>query len=309
MFMTEAQENDKLAQVARKMEPGGRLLRVWPLAGGVSAQMTALEIERADGRPQKMIVRLHGEIDRKNNPQIAADEFRLLQLLRSTGLPVPEPYYLDQSCEIFSIPYVVIEYIEGKTELTSENVPDLIDQFTTCLSNIHRVDCAKLDVSFLPPAERRYDRLLSERPANLDASLDEGQVRDVLEAIWPLPRRNALALLHGDYWPGNILWREGQLVAIIDWEDAVLGDPLADLANSRVELMWAYGSDAMRQFTRQYQSMNAIDFTNLPYWDLCAALRKTSQISSWGLDDALEKTMREGLRLFIDQAFERLSVS
>jgi aminoglycoside phosphotransferase (APT) family kinase protein len=242
--------------------------------------------------------------------------------LRSAGLPVPEPYYLDQSCDIFSIPYVVIEYIEGKTEFTSENVPDLIDQFTIYLSRIHQVNCAKLDVSFLPPAERRYDRLLSERPANLDASLDEGQVRDVLEAAWPLLRRNALALLHGDYWPGNILWRDGQLAAIIDWEDAVLGDPLADLANSRIEVLWTFGSDAMQQFTRQYQfrilrsaqndmrgAMNAIDFTNLPYWDLCAALRKTSQIFSWNLDDALEKTMREGLRLFIDQAFDRLSAS
>lgn len=305
----EIQEDNKFAQVVRKIDPWSRLLRIWELQGGISAQMTALEIERADGRAQKMIVRLHGEIDRKNNPQIAADEFRLLQLLRSAGLPVPEPYYLDTSSEIFSIPYVVIAYIEGKTEFTSENVPDLIDQFTTCLSNIHRIDYAKLDVSFLPPVERRYVRLLSERPANLDASLDEGQVRDVLETAWPFTQRNATALLHGDYWPGNILWRDGQLVAIVDWEDAVLGDPLADLANSRVELLWAYSADAMQRFTQQYHSMNAIDFTNLPYWDLCVALRKTSQISQWGLDAELEKAMRAGLRQFIDQAFEKLPVS
>lgn len=302
----EAQEDNKFARVVRRIDPRSKLLRAWPLTGGVSAQMTALEIERADGRAQKMIVRLHGEIDRKNNPQIAADEFRLLQLLRAAGLPVPEPYYLDTSGEIFSIPYIVIEYIEGKTEFAPADISDYIRQFTNYLSRIHQVDCAEMDVSFLPPAERRYDRLLSKRPPVLEESLDEGQVRDVLEAAWPLPRSNALALLHGDYWPGNILWRDGQLVAVVDWEDAVVGDPLADLANSRIELLWAVGSDAMQQFTRQYQSLNAIDFTNLPYWDLCAALRKTTQISQWGLDAALEKTMRAGLRLFIDQAFERL---
>ena len=302
--MIETEKYDKFAQVIHKFDPQSRLLRAWQLTGGVSAQMTALEIERADGRAQKLIVRLHGEIDRKNNPRIAADEFRLLQRLRSAGLPVPESYYLDQSGEIFSIPYVVIEYVEGKTEFTPANVPDLILQFTTCLASIHRVDYAKLDVSFLPPAERRYARLLSERPAILDESLDEGHVRDVLEAAWPFPRRNAAAFLHGDFWPGNILWHDGRLAAVIDWEDAVLGDPLADLGNSRVELLWAFGSDAMQQFTQLYQSMNVIDVSNLPYWDLCAAMRKTSQISSWSLDAALEKRMREQLRRFIDQAFD-----
>src|SRR5579863_3004750 len=169
--MIETEGYDKLAQVVRKIDPRGRLLRAWQLQGGVSAQMTALEIERSGGQTQKMIVRLHGELDRKNNPQIAADEFRLLHLLRSAALPVPEPYYLDQSGEIFPIPYIVIEYIEGKTEFTLANVPDLIQQFTTCLASIHRVDYAKLDVSFLPPAEQRYARLLSERPAVLDESL------------------------------------------------------------------------------------------------------------------------------------------
>ncbi len=33
----------------------------------------------------------------------------------------------------------------------------------------------------------------------------------------------------------GMLWKDGQLVAVIDWEDAPLGDPLADVANSRLE--------------------------------------------------------------------------
>jgi aminoglycoside phosphotransferase (APT) family kinase protein len=38
-------------------------------------------------------------------------------------------------------------------------------------------------------------------------------------------------VLHGDYWPGNVLWRDGRLVGVIGWEEAAFGDPLADLAN------------------------------------------------------------------------------
>jgi aminoglycoside phosphotransferase (APT) family kinase protein len=129
----------------------------------------------------------------------------------------------------------------------------------------------------------------------------------VLEAAWPLPRHNEPVLLHGDFWPGNILWRNGRIVAVIDWEDAAIGDPLADLANSRLEILWAFGINAMQSFTRQYQSMTAIDFANLPYWDLCVALRRIDQIGLWGLDEMGEREMRERHRWFVEEAFERLS--
>ncbi len=251
-------------------------------------------------------MRQHGEVDRKRNPQIAADEFRLLQVLHSAGLVAPQPYYLDQSGEIFATPYAVIEHIEGETDFSPANLPDFILQFATHLSRIHRIDGSKPDVSFLPLIAQRYTEKLSARPANADETSDEGHMRDALEAAWPLHQRNTPVLLHGDFWPGNILWKDGQLVGIIDWEDAALGDPLADVANSRLELLWAFGIDAMRSFTQQYQAMTTIDFTDLPYWDLCAALRSASQFAGWAADDATEKTMRERHRWFIAQALAKL---
>ena len=297
----------KFEQVIQRIDPQSRLLRIWGLKGGVSAQVTALEVEWADGQTKKMIVRQHGEVDLKHNPQVAVDEFKLLQLLQSAGLTTPVPYYLDQSCEIFSTPYVVIEYIEGETEFAPANLSDFILQFATHLSRIHHVDCLQMDLSFLPQQEQRYGEKLRERPLEVDESLDEGRIRDALEAVWPLPRRNASVLLHGDFWPGNVLWRDGQLVGVIDWEDAALGDPLADVANSRLEILWAFGVEAMDSFIEQYQAMMSIDFTYLPYWDLCAALRPVAQIAQWGLDDATEKIMRERHRWFVAQAFERLA--
>jgi len=301
-------ENKKFAQVVHRIDPQSKLLRTRELKGGISAQVTALEIERPDGQTKKMIVRQHGEVDLKHNPRIAADEFKLLHLLQSYGLATPTPYYLDQSGEIFSTPYIVIEYIEGKSEFALSNIPDLILQFATQLSRIHAVDCSKLDVSFLPTAEKRYTEMLRKRPTHLDESIDERRIRDILQAAWPFPQRNTSVLLHGDFWPGNILWQDGQLVGVIDWEDAQLGDPLADVANSRLEILWAFGLDAMQSFTQQYQSMTAIDFTNLPYWDLCAALRPASKFAEWAADDLTKKTMQEGHLWFITQAFEKLSV-
>ena len=304
--MTESKEDNKFEKVAQKIDSRSRLLRAWKLQGGVSAQVTALEVERPDGYRQKMIVRQCGEADLKYNPQIAADEFRLLQLLRSYGLAVPMPYYLDRSDEIFSTPYIVLEYVEGETEFAPSNLSDFLSQFATQLSRIHQIDASRSDVAFLPKFEERTARLLRERPAQIDESLDEGRIRNVLEETWPLPQHSTSVLLHGDFWPGNVLWRDGQLVAIIDWEDAALGAPLADVANSRLEILWAFGSNAMQGFTQQYQAMTSIDFTDLPYWDLYAALRPISKIAGWGLDDLTEKNMRERHRWFTAQAFEKI---
>jgi aminoglycoside phosphotransferase (APT) family kinase protein len=306
--MTESKEANKFEQVVQKIDPHSKLLRTWKLKGGVSAQMTALETLRPDGHTQKMIVRKPGERDLKHNPQIAADEFKLLQLVHSVGLAAPKPYYLDESGEIFSTPYLVMEYIQGKPEFAPADLPDLLLQLATHLVRIHQIDGSKVDLSFLPNLEQGYAERLRERPATVDESLDEGRIRDALEAVWPFLQRNPSVLLHGDFWPGNTLWRDGQLMAIIDWEDAKLGDPLADVANSRLEILWAFGADAMQRFTSQYQSMTTIDFTHLPSWDLCAALRPVAQLAQWGLDDTTERMMRERHRWFVTQALEKLSV-
>jgi aminoglycoside phosphotransferase (APT) family kinase protein len=302
--MLPAKDVQKYIRIMEKFDPEAMLIRAWKLEGGVSAQVMALEIEQADGQTKKLLVRQHGEVDRTQNPQIAADEFKLLDLLHAAGLPVPAPYYLDQSCEIFPIPYIVIEYIEGESIFTLDAVPDLIPQLAAQLARIHKLDGSRQDFSFLPQQAKIYADKLGTRPARLDDSLDEGHIRDVLEAVGPLPLRNKSVLLHGDFWPGNILWRDGRLVGVIDWEDARLGDPLSDLANSRLETLWAFGREAMQRFTQCYLTTTGIDATLLPYWDLYAALKPALRLAEWAGDAVVEKRWREEHRWFITQAFE-----
>jgi aminoglycoside phosphotransferase (APT) family kinase protein len=297
-------EVERFEQLVQRLDPRSRLLRMWPLKGGVSARVTALEVTLPEGQTKKLIVRHHGTVDLQHNPHIAADEYRLLSLLHAAGLPVPAPYTFDESGEIFPTPYIVVEYVEGTTEFAPADLPDFIRQLATQLARIHQLD----GVSFLPEIELAYAEKLKHRPATLDDSLDAGRIRDTLELVWPLPRRNKSVLLHGDFWPGNILWWEGQLVAVIDWEDASVGDPLADLGNTRLELLWAFGSDALHQFTQHYQSlMTAVDFTHLPYWDLCAALRPASKIGDWAAAATRERIMRERHTWFVTQAYAALA--
>src|SRR5690349_8483401 len=120
-----ATEDTQFERVARRVEPRGTLLRAWPLQGGVSAQVTALEVMLPDGRTKKLVVRRHGAADLKRNPDAAADEFKLLRLLQSAGIAAPAPCHLDRSGEIFATPYLVVEYVEGRPDLSPSDLADV----------------------------------------------------------------------------------------------------------------------------------------------------------------------------------------
>jgi len=315
--MTTVSEILKLEQLVHTFAPNSKLLGVWNLKGGISADMAALEIEDRDGQRRKWIVRRPADGTLQRHPHAARDEFRLLQIARSMGLATPTPYHLDRSGEIFSTPYLVIDYIEGEIEFAPADLAGCMRQMAAHLAQIHSIDGANQDLAFLSVKQGKCVEMCRERAADINVSLDEEHIRAALASIWPVPQQNAPTLLHGDYWPGNILWRDGKLVAVIDWEDAALGDPLIDLAISRLDIAWIFGIEAMLTFTDHYQSLTNIDYTNLAYWDLCAALRLIrlagADLENWvaffppfGRPDITVQTLKADYNHFITQALARL---
>ena len=288
--------DDKLEHLIQRFSPGSRLLRAWPLHGGVSAQTTAFEIERADGGIEKLVVRRHGKWDLARHPRIAADEFALLQVLHEAGIAVPEPRHLDDAGEVFAVPCVVLDYVEGQTELAPRDLDDYLARIARWLAELHAFDTDR--VPFLRQTEAST--------IEIDPSSLTGAAAAALRRMRPPAQVNRSVLLHGDFWPGNILWRDGGLVAVIDWEDASIGDPLLDLSVSRLELLWAFGLEAMRRFTELYGTNTAVDLGNLACWDLYVAAGAAGDLASWGLDPATEQSMREQLAWFAERACVRL---
>lgn len=299
-------------QVALKIEPDGELLRCWDLEGGLSAQVTAIEIGLSQGSSVTVVVRRFGAVDLKRNLDIARDQFELLLGLRRCGLAVPKPLMFDGSRTIFDAPFLVLEYIEGCTELAPQHVEEGIFQLAAHLASIHRIPGTASAVSMLPQVEELCSAELGRPAADPDCGSREPSewhkseegIREILRSVMPLPRRNPVTLLHGDYWPGNVVWKDGRLIAIIDWEDAAVGDPLADVSNARLEILWAFGPERMEGFTRLYREhMPEIDFTDLPYWDLYAAFRLApSNFSGWGLGPEKVAVMRTRHCEFVEQA-------
>lgn len=296
----------RTALVAR-LSPGARLLSVRNLTGVVSARVIAFEIERPDSATQKLVLRRHSETDYAANPNIAADEFKLLQILQAVGIPAPAPIYLDESCELLPTPYLVIQFVEGETQLAPVHVTRFVRRMAEQLAHIHTRDYSGFDLSFLPDQNERFADELENRPAVLDDTLGEGLVRDALESRGVPHLRNKQTLVHGDYWQGNVLWRDGNIVAVLDWEDAALGDPLSDIANARLETLWAFGPRALRTFTQHYQSLTPLDYSQFFLWDLYAALRPAGKLDTWGLDALTLKKMRRRHKIFVDEALRQLA--
>jgi aminoglycoside phosphotransferase (APT) family kinase protein len=318
-MMAKSKELKAYEEIARRIVPEGNLVRIWSLAGGISAEMIVLEIDDGSGRMRRVIVRRSGPSALKQNPNIVKNEHDLLVVLKQNGLPVPEPLHLDLSTRILPAPYLVLEYIDGQIDYAPTSLHDCMHQLAGQLVKIHTLNIAGQDFTFLPQQSQITSSRLGIRPGKLNHELHEGIIRETLEAAWPFAERNPAALLHGDYWPGNVLWRSGTLTGVVDWEDASLGDPLYDLAIARLDLLYIFGLEAMTAFTDYYRSSRAIDDIDLPYWDLYAALRfirlTGSELGEWaaffhpyGRRDIRGKTIREYYQFFVHQAFDRLGL-
>lgn len=306
-------ERHKLERIVQSMAPQGQLLRAWSLPGGMSAEMNALEIALPDGQIQKLVVRRYSEDHLKNKPNAAATEFRLLHLTHTAGLPIPRPYYLDASGR-----YLVMEFRAGEMLFAPTNVTHNVTQLATQLARIHRLNESNSDLSFLGESATLCTELERHPLINIDPSFNEAKIRSAL-ASRPLAysQIRPLSLLHGDFWPGNSLWQDGKLVAVIDWEDAMLGDPLIDLARGRSEIAWIFGITAMQQFTAHYQALMPLDYTRLPYWDLCAALRfmrlfgtdladAAAYFAPFSRTDITAQTIQNDMQSFVHKALDDL---
>jgi aminoglycoside phosphotransferase (APT) family kinase protein len=253
--------------------------------------VTGIDFEMPDGTTRRAVVREPGTPSWKGaNPGAARREFELLAHLLAAGLPVPRPLLLDESPPH---PFFVMDFIEGTRDLPADGAEALADT----LARVHALP--------LPASPLLRDR---EDPiANIGKFLGPGhaalQRRLAGEPITFAPRRT---LLHGDYWPGNVLWRSGELVTILDWEDAALGDPLSDVACCRLELRYVVGPTGAEAFTRRYAQQTQRPLDGLPIWSAYVAAAALASMSQWGLPAERAAHMRREAEASLAEAEARI---
>ena len=277
----------KLRRALSRVNSRWRLRQCQALGG----RATTLHVD-AEGSSQRLVLLSHSPADRALNPHIARDEYRLLGKLHEAGLPVPEALALDESHEP---PFLITSFVEGAPRMRADNLEPFCQQLAATLSAIHALE---LELPFLPRLE---DRLLADMNAP-----GAGRIQAGLRAAYARLSMNAPTLLHGDFWLGNLLWQGETLAGIIDWEDAMLGDPLADLGKSRLEMLWTLGPMAMARYTAAYLALNpGLDAGALPFWDLWGASR-LAHFKSFASDAQAERRMAVQYAGFVEAALEAI---
>lgn len=290
--------------------PDCRIESCEELRGGISCRALLVRLVLADGAARRVVVRRPSHGTRAETLRVLSCEHGVLTRCAALGVTAPRPCHLDMEAAA-----LVLEYVDGAPDFAPRDVSDMLRQLAAQLARIHRVEPGA-ELGFLRLRRQSAGRNITRQPERFDASLDEQRIRAHLSRLWPWTQHNPDRLLHGDYWPGNVLWRDGRLVAVLDWEETELGDPLADIAVARLDLAWAFGVEAMEQFTRYYQEQSDLDWRNLPCWDLCVALRPMSHLARWAESfvappisrpDVTEQSMREMHQHFVAQALQRLT--
>jgi len=76
--MTETDLDHAFQDIVERIDPSAKLVRHWPLTGGVSAQIEALELTLPGGQSRPVVVRRHGGADWKAlGDDVTAMEFAL----------------------------------------------------------------------------------------------------------------------------------------------------------------------------------------------------------------------------------------
>ncbi len=325
-------------RVVAAVEPGGRFLAAQRLTGGVSADVHRVELRTAAGTVRPVVVRRRkpaapaplasdSAAPSKGEPD-AVREYVLLDALYRAGLPVPQPLALlppdapEHRPHLTALPgtresagpassgLLVLAWVEGTTQVAAPDLDDALDQLADVLLRLHALDPTIVPADVLAPIEDPTVAVLPLLPATALGARLRARLAE-RGASEPERRADRCSVVHGDVWPGNVLWHDGRLAAIVDWEDSCLGDPLADLACARVELRCAYGIGAMERFTARYvegarAAVPALDLEDLPLWDLYVSAAALAAMHLWGLDPVAEATRRTHTEQFFEHAARQL---
>ena len=178
-------------------------------------------------------------------------EYRLISALHPLGFLVPRPFALCSDPDVIGAIFYVMDLAKGRT-YTNGALPDfdpptrrrMYEQLVDTLADLHNVDPVAADLAHFGKPGNYFERQVARWTRQYrDSQTDELPAMERLIDYLPasLPAQSRIAVVHGDYRIDNVLFDEGKLTAVLDWELATLGDPLADF--SYLAMQWVMPAD------------------------------------------------------------------
>lgn len=160
-----------------------------------------------------------------------SDEYKVLQYLHHSGLPVPKVYSFHTED---TSRWLLMDHINGISlrEFLAK-MPDLqskekaIFNFGLCLKKIHECSCP---IELLNNDSPWLDTTLNKAEYNLTHFAVDGSAKRLQQLKEARPKPIENTFIHGDFTIDNVLVNDCNIVGVIDWAGAAYGDPRYDVA-------------------------------------------------------------------------------
>ena len=202
--------------------------------------------ERGRPRTARWVVRVQATGYQVYQDPAVERQFRVLELLSArSDVPVPKMLWYESDPAVLGSPFFVMERVEGEVPAEGHHSAGVLAQASPAdreamwlsaieaMTRIHRVDPVLFPFLARPElGETGVDQELAawdeyRRWAAVPPHPMIERARRWLDDRMPASKATALAW--GDARPGNIVFRDGRCVALLDWETVSLGGAESDL--------------------------------------------------------------------------------
>jgi aminoglycoside phosphotransferase (APT) family kinase protein len=232
-----------------------------------------------------------------------AEQFRLLQILTGTAIPVPAVHWHEPDPGVLGAPFYVMTRVDGDVPtdmppyhsggwLTSVSPAERESIWWSglgVLRQVHALDVRELGLDFVDQVSYGPTGL-RQRLAYYEHYLEwayDGSVPVAQQALrWlhdhrPDESRDPV-LLWGDSRIGNIIFSAGRAVAVLDWEMATLGQAEEDVAwfllldrhhSEGVGAARLAGFPDAAQTIARYEQLAGRKLANMDYYEVLSAMK------------------------------------
>ena len=249
--------------VERNFGGSARAENIEPMLGGHAGLTFGFDVfggdlDNSGEQPLSYIIKLAPKGVRREGNTDVYRTAPLLNALHEEGLPVPAVPFASPHEEEFEVPYVVMEKLEGREffiwepdesfDLSDEKIAPLWRDMAEVLPRIHQVDWQSKLPNWEQPRpleeeitrwEKIYGKALEPEWIRL---ADETRIK----LLKTMPQQSLAGIVHGDYQPGNALYKDGKLTGLIDWELVRIGAVLQDIGWLMFSADPAFWSDNMK---------------------------------------------------------------
>ena len=227
----------------RRRFPGAPQLAasaVVPIPGGRSKKTFFISLTGSATLPTEVVMRQDYALRYEGTK--VRDEYTPLVKLASLGLAVPRPLLLEDEPSELGPPFILVERLRGAPPGSYFGMrtpcPGAFGELARLLARLHRVPPGELGLAAGNASADSLLQLIETYQAKWRENATTASPLIDYAYAWArgecVELAGAVAAVHGDAGPYNLLIEGDHLTAVLDWEFLHLGDPAVDLGIVRV---------------------------------------------------------------------------